>query len=128
MPSLPARIMRSPSLVGKASYGVSMVKPDPMRPGITGINMWVNLARENFPEAVKWAEIAARTPWAHAGMAWFAAMSHWLNGDTQRSQDWMGEVRRRNPQFNREQLMTIVPTSDPYFRNLVARVAGELLP
>ncbi|MEM1050031.1 MAG: winged helix-turn-helix domain-containing protein [Pseudomonadota bacterium] len=109
-----------------ADTAIELSPIDPMRPGMTGNKMWVHIAEENYPEAVRWAEIAARVPWSHAGMALFAAMSHWLNGDPERRDWWMGEVRRRNPDFDREHLLTIVPSTNPAFRDLVVRFARDL--
>ena len=109
-----------------ADRAIELSPIDPMRPGMTGNKMWVYIARGDYPSAVKWAEIAARTPWAHAGMAMFAAMSHWLNGDATRSQAWMDEVRRRNPKFDLQRLLTLVPSSNAEFCGLVERAAKEL--
>jgi Tfp pilus assembly protein PilF len=114
------------SAMAKADRAIELSPIDPMRPGMTGIKMWVYLAREDYPSAVKWAEIAARTPWAHAGMAFFAAMSHQLNGDAAAANRWMAEVKRRNPDFELRHLMTVVPDSDAYFRGLVEKTAREL--
>lgn len=100
---------------------------DPMRPGMTGTMMWVNLGRGNYPEAVKWAETAARIPWAHAGMVFFAAMSNWLNGDTDKAQSWVSEARRRKPDFGEQHLMPLTPSSHPEFRSTIQRAAATLL-
>lgn len=110
----------------KADRAITLSPLDPMRPGMTGNKMWVYIARGDFDNAVKWAEIAARTPWAHAGMAMFAAMSHWLAGDERGSHAWMAEVRRRNPKFDLRHLLTLVPSSNGEFRELVTRAAKHL--
>ncbi len=100
---------------------------DPMRPGMTGTNMWVNLGRENYPEAVKWAETAARVPWSHAGMAFFAAMSNWANGDEERARFWVAESKRRKPDFDAQHLEPLVPSYHQEFNKLVKRAVGVLL-
>ena len=100
---------------------------DPMRPGMTGTKMWVNLGREDYPEAVKWAETAARVPWSHAGMAFFAAMSNWLNGDLETARGWVLEVRRRKADFNAVHLEPLTPSSHLQFTDTVRRAAAALL-
>ncbi|MBW4709999.1 winged helix-turn-helix domain-containing protein [Roseobacter sp. YSTF-M11] len=105
---------------------LSLSPLDPMRPGMTGGKMWVNIARENLPEAVKWAEIAAHSPGAHAGMAVFAAMSHWLNGDAPNSARWLTEAKRRNPQLAYHSLERLVPASHAEFHGLVRRFSDRV--
>jgi len=103
------------SAMDNADKAIDLSPIDPFRPGMTGNKMWVHIAREDYASAVKWAEIAARTPWAHAGMAAFAAMSHWLNGDPARAQWWIGEARRRNPELKKEHVLGLVPPSSAHF-------------
>lgn len=115
------------SALTHANAAIDLSPFDPFRPGMTGNKMWIFIAEGNYPDAVKWAEIAARTPWSHAGMAFFAAMSHWLNGDKGRANAWTAEAQRRNPDLNRDRLMTLVPAVSSGFRDLISRSAAALI-
>ncbi|WP_424833885.1 tetratricopeptide repeat protein [Ruegeria sp.] len=102
-----------------ADRAIDLSPIDPFRPGMTGNKMWVYIARNDLDEAVKWAEIAARTPWSHAGMAYFAAMSNWLNGSAEKAQWWVEESRRRNPELRKEHILALVPASNSGFRGVL---------
>jgi len=110
-----------------ANQAIDLSPIDPFRPGMTGNKMWVYIARQDFDAAVNWAEIAARTPWSHAGMAYFAAMSNWLNGNTEKVQWWVGEARRRNPELRKEHILALVPASSHRFRRMLADAQMALL-
>ncbi len=102
-----------------ADKAIDLSPIDPFRPGMTGNKMWIYIAQQDYPLAVKWAEIAAQTPWSHAGMAFFAAFSNWLNGDLGKAERWVAEARRRNPALGKDDVLALVPTSSPRFRGLL---------
>ncbi len=109
-----------------ADKAIDLSPIDPFRPGMTGNKMWIYLHRNDFEAAVKWAEIAARTPWSHAGMAMFAAMSHWLNDDKKRALWWKDEALRRSPSFDTNHLLSLVPSSSATFHKLISDAAKAL--
>lgn len=109
-----------------ANRAIDLSPIDPFRPGMTGNKMWVYIAHGDLDKATKWAEIAARTPWSHAGMAFFAAMSNWLNDNTERAQWWVNEARRRNPDLRQEHILALVPASSTQFRKMLADAASGL--
>lgn len=102
-----------------ADKAIDLSPIDPFRPGMTGNKMWIYIAAQNYPRAVKWAEIAAQTPWSHAGMAFFAAFSNWLNGDPAKAERWVVEARRRNPILRKDHVLALVPASSSRFRGLL---------
>ncbi|MEX0276184.1 MAG: winged helix-turn-helix domain-containing tetratricopeptide repeat protein [Ruegeria sp.] len=109
-----------------ANRAIDLSPIDPFRPGMTGNKMWVHIAREDYASAVKWAEIAAKTPWSHAGMAFFAGMSHWLNDNPEKARWWVSEARRRNPNLDTAHVLALVPASSTSFRHQLTRAATEL--
>ncbi|NNE78822.1 MAG: hypothetical protein HKN18_00985 [Silicimonas sp.] len=109
-----------------ADKAIDLSPIDPFRPGMTGNKMWIYIDRDDYPSAVKWAEIAARTPWAHAGMAMFAAMSHWLNDDREQADRWKTEALRRNPDIDANHVLSLVPSSSTRFREMVSEASGAL--
>ena len=111
-----------------ANHAIDLSPIDPFRPGMTGNKMWVYIAREDFDSAVKWAEIAARTPWSHAGMVYFAAMSNWLNGNTERARWWISEARRRNPDLQKDNILALVPATSARFRAVLSKTLSALDP
>ena len=109
-----------------ADKAIDLSPIDPFRPGMTGNKMWVYIARKDFPSAVNWAEIAAQTPWSHAGMAFFAAFSNWLNGNFAKANWWVNEARRRNPELRQEHVLALVPAKCTHFRKLLTTALSEL--
>ncbi|MEP2031395.1 MAG: hypothetical protein ABJI96_22080 [Paracoccaceae bacterium] len=114
------------SAMESADRAIDLSPIDPFRPGMTGNKMWVYIAQGDYASAVKWAEIAARTPWAHAGMAIFAAMSHWLNGDAAKAQFWKVEALRRNPDLQKQHVCGLVSSSNSMITKLLTDVTVKL--
>ena len=109
-----------------ADSAIDLSPIDPFRPGMTGNKMWVYISKENFEDAAKWGEIAARTPWSHAGMAMFAAMAHWLNDDMELASAWKAEALRRNPGLTPDHWSSMVPSQSDRFRELVTAATKAL--
>lgn len=109
-----------------ADKAIDLSPIDPFRPGMTGNKMWIYIHEGDYPSAVKWAEIAARTPWAHAGMAMFAAASHWLNGNEKAATWWKSEALRRDPKFDTDHLLSLVPANSATFRRMLEDVSHKL--
>ncbi len=112
----------------KADRAMSLSPLDPFRPGMANCKMWANIARDDYAEALKWAEIAARTPWSNATVAFMAAMCRWLNGDDESARAWITEAnKRRNPRTGKEP-GTLIPATQPEFQKLVAQAQQALIP
>ena len=109
-----------------ANNAIGLSPIDPFRPGMTGNKMWIYIDRGDFEKAVHWAEIAARTPWSHAGMAMFAAMSHWLNADEEHASWWRAEALRRDPNLTADHWASLVPDSSAEFHRLVKEASRAL--
>ncbi|WP_052265161.1 winged helix-turn-helix domain-containing protein [Ruegeria sp. ANG-R] len=103
----------------QANRAIDLSPIDPFKPGMTGNKMWVHIAHGDLNSAVYWAETAARTPWSHAGMAFFAAMSNWLKGDNKKADWWITEARRRNPELSKAHVLALVPASSTRFRSIL---------
>ncbi|MEX0306937.1 MAG: winged helix-turn-helix domain-containing tetratricopeptide repeat protein [Ruegeria sp.] len=110
----------------QANRAIDLSPIDPFKPGMTGNKMWVHIAQDDLESAVYWAETAARTPWSHAGMAFFAAMSNWLKGDVEKAGWWVTEARRRNPKLGKAHVLALVPASSTRFRSILADAAAVL--
>lgn len=102
-----------------ADNAVDLSPIDPFKPGMTGNKMWIYIDRGDHQRAIRWAEIAARTPWSHAGMAMFAAMSHWLNKDQRQASWWKSEALRRDPGLTKNRWVSLVPRTCTPFHRLV---------
>ncbi|WP_299950411.1 winged helix-turn-helix domain-containing protein [uncultured Ruegeria sp.] len=109
-----------------ADNAIGLSPIDPFRPGMTGNKMWIYIDRDDYQKAVHWAEVAARTPWSHAGMAMFAAMSHWLNKDEEQANWWKAEALRRDPGLTAKRWVSLVPEVSTRFHSLVRQASGAL--
>lgn len=87
---------------------------DPLYYAMLGARGFTHIAREEYDEAVKWTDSAARSPGAHVLMALLAAASQVLAGNAAEAANWANSVRERDPSLTRADFQRGYPvTAEP---------------
>ncbi|MEL6220267.1 MAG: winged helix-turn-helix domain-containing protein [Pseudomonadota bacterium] len=93
---------------------------DPFSYAFIGTRALAHMGDGNYPEAILWAERAARAPGAHEMISLIAAACHALNDDLTASHRWIEIARTRNPALTQAQFYKSFPFRDEKMRQLIS--------
>ena len=110
---------RSGLALANADRAIGLSPLDPLLYAMRATKALARITEGDFAEAARWAEVAARTPRAHAIIAMIAAASHALNGDGRAARRWAGAVRERVPDASRARFFESLPVQDPETRRRI---------
>lgn len=99
---------------------------DPLYYAMLGARGFTHIAREEYVEAVKWTEQAARSPGAHVFMAVLAAAAQGLAGNMSRAREWAADVRARRPILSSADFFRGYPVQAEPMRTRMATTLREL--
>ncbi|HEX6858838.1 MAG TPA: winged helix-turn-helix domain-containing protein [Caulobacteraceae bacterium] len=99
---------------------------DPMTYAMRGVRAFTHVVLDEPSQAAEWAELAARTPGAHALIEMIAAISHTLNGDDERARRWAGSALARQPGLNSADFFAAFPFREDAARARVSQALARL--
>jgi TolB-like protein len=82
---------------------------DPLYYAMVATRGFIHMAREEYDEAARWADRAARSPGAHVLIAMIAAAAQEIAGEEARARKWAANVRARNPSLTRRDFFRSFP-------------------
>ena len=98
---------------------------DPLYYAMLGARGFTHIANEEYDEAVKWTDNAARSPGAHVLMALLAAASQVMAGNASQAAAWATTVRERDPTLTRADFFRGYPvTAEPMRTKIDAALRG----
>ena len=82
---------------------------DPLYYAMLATRALSHMTDENYVEAARWADKAARAPGAHVLIAMIASVTHTLAGDQKGASQWTADVRSRNDQLTKADFFRSFP-------------------
>ena len=98
---------------------------DPLRYAMLASTAMAHIVREEFAEAIDWADRAARLPGAHFHIDLIAAAAHVLAGDEEAGRGWARRALLRHPGIGVGQFLRAFPFTGAAERETFARALRE---
>jgi tetratricopeptide (TPR) repeat protein len=99
---------------------------DPLAYGMHGVRAFTHILLDEPESAAQCAELAARSPGAHALIELVAAVGNELNGNSERARSWMGSARRRASDLSVNDFFNAFPLRDEAARDRIASALERL--
>ena len=99
---------------------------DPLHYAMLSTRGLTHVLRDNYAEAIQWAERAVRAPGAHVHITVIAGAARKLAGDDQTAARWIEAARQRDPEISVDGFFRAFPFDDPVQRAKIESVLKSL--
>ncbi len=99
---------------------------DPLYYAMLGTRGFIHMARNEYDEAARWADRAARSPGAHVLIAMIAAAAREMAGDEVRAKKWAANVRARDPSLTRHDFFRSFPLQQEAMNSRISAALEKL--